>query len=510
MLPYETIIDSADRRWTFRLLERFASPDLSEAELSQLVEALTTLSDRRSVETLEKILLDGDQSPMVREAAGEILRTVKNEELFWSEATLRAWWASSDAVLQSHALRCMDSSDCPDIIREVAGNSSHALRGMALERMRFFFENPDDTAIKIASLKDTDPKVRRIAARILDWDEPVAAESALLVASRDEDERVATNALCTLQYYPTTNVLRRFMEVRNHSSERFLEVCAECMPYIWSCVAHALDSADSPQVVARLNRWLEPIRDLLNPDEFKLNSNEDDTPSQPADKPEAPTFDMVQELLQNPDVSPRQLTSCLRSDGWEHFSNSQRDRLEPLFVTHPDQLVRDECCQILKVWGRTQGLLRLADDPIVTVRKSAIYKLGLLPIDRQIADFAWDRFDPRRLRGATATEMLGTYVTHAEKQEAIPRLSAIAENTDLSENIRDNAIFHLAQLHADAELRRLLRFIDEPPALTWNIHVNLLEEMSRLGLQLPGNHFLQNVDHLRVQVVLAGVTSESC
>ena len=78
MLPYETIIDSADRRWTFRLLERFASPDLSEAELSQLVEALTTLSDRRSVETLEKILLDGDQSPMVREAAGEILRTVKN------------------------------------------------------------------------------------------------------------------------------------------------------------------------------------------------------------------------------------------------------------------------------------------------------------------------------------------------------------------------------------------------------------------------------------------------
>jgi hypothetical protein len=55
---YAAITESADRRWTFRLIDRLTAPDLSEAERPDLVEALAVVSDRRAVPVLERVLTD--------------------------------------------------------------------------------------------------------------------------------------------------------------------------------------------------------------------------------------------------------------------------------------------------------------------------------------------------------------------------------------------------------------------------------------------------------------------
>ncbi|HEY1190062.1 MAG TPA: hypothetical protein VGE74_20595 [Gemmata sp.] len=113
MLSYASITESADRRWTFRLLDRLAAPDLADDERADLVTALTAVSDRRAVPLLERVLTDRSRSPGVREAAGTVLRDMPDLNVDWAEGTLRGWWLSCDPILCRHALRSMGSHHCP-------------------------------------------------------------------------------------------------------------------------------------------------------------------------------------------------------------------------------------------------------------------------------------------------------------------------------------------------------------------------------------------------------------
>ena len=113
MPPYAAITESADRRWTFRLLDRLSTSDLSDGERDDLVAALEAVSDRRAVPILERVLADRSRTAAVREAAGTVLRDMPDLDVDWPEAVLRGWWVGSDPVLRRHALLSMGSRRCP-------------------------------------------------------------------------------------------------------------------------------------------------------------------------------------------------------------------------------------------------------------------------------------------------------------------------------------------------------------------------------------------------------------
>lgn len=154
MTPYSEIIDTADRRWSFRLLDRLVTPDLSGDERREAVAAMQAVSDRRTVPTLERVLTDRSQPTATRDAAGEILRGMQYLDVEWPDATLRRWWDGNDAVLRVHALLSMDAAACPDIVRAVVSDPGHPLRTIALGRMTFFFDSAADLRLKIAALSD--------------------------------------------------------------------------------------------------------------------------------------------------------------------------------------------------------------------------------------------------------------------------------------------------------------------------------------------------------------------
>jgi HEAT repeat protein len=285
MIPYAAIAENADRRWTCRLLERLAAPDLPDNEVDELVAALEAVSDPRSLGPLEAILRDSDRPSRVREAAGSLLRGMQYLVPDVPEAKLLHWWSDGDAVLRLHALACMDRLDCPDIVLQVASDPTHELQAEALGRMMFFFDLPGHEAIKIAALAHPDPRVREAGATVLLWDEPVRAEGPLIQATGDPVPAVAAEAANTLQYYPSRNALRCLHGLLNHPAEKVREEAQESFEALRSEFLVRVSSRDRP-VAAHIRSWLQPVWDLLAFTQEELRPEEDEGASAGRGRPE--------------------------------------------------------------------------------------------------------------------------------------------------------------------------------------------------------------------------------
>jgi hypothetical protein len=319
MLPYAAITESADRRWTFRLLDRLTAPDLPDDERADLVAALVAGSDRRAVPILERLLTDRATPLATREAAGTVLRDMQYLDVDWPEDTLRGWWLGPDPILRRHALLSMSAADCPDVVRAIARDPTDPLRTTALGRMTFFFDTQADLRLKIAALADPDPAVRETAAAILFWDEPVAAEVALVAAAADTVDDVAVEAIRTLQYYPSVRVIRCLHGLLNHSSKRVRDAARGSFEDIRSeCLRHIRDR--DLRVSTHVRRWLDPVWDLLSysPEELDPPAERPYTPS-PARVTQPPILSDLLRLLTDPDTSPKVLEEVLWASAWEEY-----------------------------------------------------------------------------------------------------------------------------------------------------------------------------------------------
>jgi hypothetical protein len=503
MIPYAAITASADRRWTFRLLDRLTAPDLPDWERADLVAALEAVSDRRAVPILERLLTDRSRPSAAREAAGTALRDMQYFDVDWPDQTLRSWWAGPDPILRGQALRCMGAARCPDVVRAVAADPTHALRTTALGRMTFFFDTPADLRLKVAALADPDPAVREVAAAILFWDEPVVAEGALVAAAADAAEGVAAEAVATLQYYPSVRVVRRLHGLSDHPADRVRDAARASLGDIRAdCLLHVRDR--DPRVSARVRRWLDPVWDLLSYSDEELSPPDEKSYTPPPARETCPPVlsDMLR-LLADPDTSPKVLEEALWASAWGEYPAVDRRRLRPVLLNHPDPLVRERGAVPLQEWCDVDGLLTLADDPDFGVRKSATYRLGLLPADPRVAAVAWDRLHRPCVFGVHAAETLGTFVAHAGRADAVPKLYSIAADPARPENLRVAAVHDLAVLGAAAEVGRLTGLLAEPPAVTWALHVAVLEAVADLGLSAPEVPDRGDVDNLHVQVSVA-------
>jgi len=498
VIPYADVIETADRRWTARLLERLEQPGVGEEELHQLSDALAAASDPHSFLPLEDIVCDRARPASVRGAASAALRGMHHVFVDVPPGTLRCWWREGDELLRRHALLSMDGARCPEVVVEVAADARHPWQAEALGLMCCWFDRPEDEAVKIAGLSHADPRVRSAAATALLWDEPVAAEEALLAATADPSPEVATEAINTLRYYPTRRVIRRLLQL----SRAGVEPARESLEEVRAELLVGLCSR-GPQVAARVRRWLAPVWPLLAFTAGEL-SPDDDRPSAYPDPPSPSTVPLADllALLGDPGASPLSLQERLRENGWAGYSPRQRERLRDVLLSHGDPLVRECAAGCFAAWGDAAGLVELATDANCCVRQAAIYPLGLLPPCPALADVAWDRLHRWDVGGTRASEALSTFAHHAGLA-ARPRLAALAGDPRRREGLRAVAVDHLACLGAAEEVRQLAGVLHEPPAVTWALHVNLLGAFDSLHLPPPDLAPLRDEDNLYLQEALA-------
>jgi len=505
MIPYADIIEAADRRWTARLLERLASPDVPGSELEDLVGALQAMSDPRSVSPLEATLTDLGRPARIREAAGSILGGMQYLTPDVPAEKLRRWWAEGDTILRRHALSCMDRVDCPDIVLRVAADTSHEFHAEAIGRMLFFFDRPEDQKIKLAALSHPDAGVREAVATVLLWDEPVAAEVPLLTATRDPVPEVAAEAANTLEYYPSLRVIHCLHELLGHADKKVREEARDSYQAICCELLYHLRDQD-PHVSGQVRRWLRPAWDLLAFTAEELQPGEDEGTATRPEKPDErmPVADLLA-MLADPGTSPRLLNDRLWSDCWRAYGEYDRRRLRPVFLMHPDPLVRERAAWIFAAWEDAGGLLTLIRDPDLGVRKVTMYNLGQLPPMAGMASLAWDYLHQPGVLGCHATETLDTFVKHTDRPDAVRRLGWIASDHGRREELRVAAVHHLARLGATDEVGQLAGLLLEPPEVTWALHLALLEAITDLGLPRPDLGHLREVDNLHVQAAVARI-----
>jgi HEAT repeat protein len=502
MIPYDEITQTADRRWTYRLLERLDYADLSNDELEELVSALQAVSDPRSIVSLERMLCDTDRPIRIREAAGDVLRNMHDLVLDVSEELLRRWWHSDDDVLRRHALLCMDKVDCPDIVLQVACDPAHQLHVEALGRMQFYFEEPEHEKVKIAGLSHPDARVRAAAATVLLWDEPLCAEAPLIQATRDPVPEVALEAAYTLQYYPSLRVIRCLYDLRNHLDETVHGQAQISLDEIRDAV-RLIFRYRNRLVASHIRRWLGPVWDLLSFSEEELRPAEKNpTPRQDQPRHAMPLAELLA-LLTDPDASPRILGVRLWNNIWLSYSDGQRRQLRSHLVSHTEALVRERASCCFDAWKDVDALRMLAVDPDFLVRKSAIYHLGQMPPTPGVADLAWGQLQRPETLGVFATEALETFVKHADGGVAIQRLGVLAGDHGICEAIRVQAVDSLRELGAANEIEQLAGQLLEPPQVTWALHIALLRALTELELPLLDIAHLREVDNLYVQEAVA-------
>lgn len=478
----ERVADRQDRSATFELIGKLADPSVGGLERERVGYVLGRLGDPRAVARLIGIGHDRERSAEVRQAA---LQVLESAGMCPEGADLRAWWNTGDDLVRACVLRQADRGEA-DLLEPVARDPHHLLHRHALTGLEFRFEEPRWQQYKIQGLDHPDPEVRRTAADILCWDEPVAAEPALHRAAVDSDTDVACAAIDTLRYYRSRATLRLLHEIAQGDGER---------------ASAAQDSKDDMLVdfegeQLRIRDWIAPVADLLGPPELDTPpSSGASTPSQP--KPSAPPAAEIFAGYSDLDGPWAAKLDALRNYDWTGVPAAERPGLAAFLSSHPDQEVRDLCCPILSSWHQVDPLLALAHDPELGVRKSAVYYLRFVPRSDEIATLTWDLVASGKVASTSGYEALATCAAHTPPGDLDDRLIELAR-TDLREDIRVEAISQLGD-----HLAPLLPLLSEPPLMTWGAHIRLLNACAKSGLHPPIASELRAVDNLDLAATLA-------
>lgn len=484
VIPHARIRELRDRSWTAALIEALHGADAGERDA--IGETLAALIDPRAVAGLTAIVVSPSGPRALRELAGAILRGYYDAP---PPHVLQGWWTKGDRVLRRHALRSMPDEAAE--VLEVAADPRHPLYGDAIAQLAWGYEEPAHQQLKIAALAHADPDVRVIAADALVWDEPVAAEPALIAALADPIVEVALAARAALIYYDSRRVLRALSTVPAPAgAEHFADdVRADVADRV---------RAQPAAVRAHLAAWLRPIADLL--------PAADDAVRVPGPRPPTAT---------EPPGADEILALLAIVDGPWALARAQLGRVAPAAVaadaraviaeraaTHPDADVRALATGWLAAWADESRLRALLDDDAFLVRKAAAYACAALPPTPALAARLLAHLHHPGVASTHARETLASYAVHAPAAEALPILDGLAGD-DRRESVRTHAVHLLTERGARAQLAPRMAALAEPPRVTWALHIALLEAARRLALPAPAAADLADVDSLAVQLALA-------
>lgn len=458
---------------------------------------LARAEDYRSIPRLTAMVFDATLPESTRDTASRVLAgfddTTTGEQH-------RTWWASADPVVRRHALRFMTRAEA-DIVVAVASDDAHPWQALALRRMSFGFCEAEFVPVLVRALAHEDPKVRLAAAEEpLFWNEPLAAETGLLAAVRDEAVEVALAALDTLRYYPTQRVLCSVEELRSHPDERISAAATVTFDDLRETFESAVSEGE-PKTVELLRRWMRPVYDLVGWPE-SITVLESRPPLGHQRRPGPPAAALLA-LLDEPYIDQEDLYGTLGNVDWSAYDSATRTTAISRLTAHPNPVVRGIGCYALAAWGRTDELMRLAGDRSAGVRKSAVYTLASLPANPAVAELTW-RYLPNAT-GMAAQEAVKTHVAHMGSA-ATDRLVELVRS-DPRTDVRYAAIDALVKLQAGKEIHSLADLLAEPPGVHWSVHTSLLHGLRELGIATPLPAHLEAVDDLHVQRALAGYTA---
>jgi hypothetical protein len=316
---------------------------------------------------------------------------------------------------------------------------------------------------------------------------------------------VAVAAALTLGYYESRRALAALAPLRSSKRVHLREAAEESYESLRPAFLLALQQAPS------LRAWMEPVWSVLAPSPEELAPEESEAVLPPRSMParETKTVEQVRACYDEADGAWREKKALFQRIEWTAFTPEERIVLAEYLATHPDPWVREAGCGPLSLWSARDRLLALVDDSNVVVSKAAIYWLGQLAErpDPVVAARAWRRLDEGGVTGTRAYEALRTYATHAPQAEAVPRLQERVRS-DEREGVRLEAITALVELGARDAVSALLDLLRAPPALTWALHVALLEACAKLQLAPPADALpaLREGDSLSLQLALARLT----
>ena len=491
-IPHERIREQRDRSWTATLIEALYGGD--DDERTAIAETLGVLADPRAVAGLTAIVVAAAAAPALREVAGALLRHHHDPP---PVHVVNSWWQQGDRVLRRHALRSMPDESAEVVA--VASDPRHPLHADAIAELMFGYEEPAHQRLKVAALGHNDPRVRLAAADALLWDEPRAAEDALVSALDDRAVEVALAARATLVYYDSRHVLRALSTVAPPAgAEHFAATARSSFTAVVRSRSRAVQREIAP--------WLRPILDLLDADEDHddedARSDDDASRDVAADRPEAPGVDEILALLEvvdGPWALPRAQLGHVDPGT---VGPDARAAIAERAAGHPDSDVRALAADWLAAWRDEPRLRELLDDDAFLVRKAAAYAYAALPPDPALAARLLAHLERRGVASTHARETLRSFAVHARADELLPILRDLAL-ADRRESVRDTAIGLLVERSARDLLAPMMTGLVDAPRVTWAIHVGLLEAARRLALPAPDAAALVDVDSLQVQLALA-------
>ncbi|WP_067570185.1 HEAT repeat domain-containing protein [Nocardia acidivorans] len=486
-----------DRSQTLASLARAEAAATAESERAEAFAALAWLEDYRTLAPLTALVLDARRPVAVRTAASNVVAGYDDTT---TPEIRRTWWGSGDPVTRRHALRLMERTEA-DIVIPVAADDRDPLQATALGAISIGFGEAEFIPVLVRALNHGDREIRRVAADVLLWEEPIAAEEGLLAAARDRSPGLAVTALETLRYYHTRRVLRAVAELCDSEDERVRAAATVSFDELREEFESMLHVAD-PKEAGLLRDWARPIADLLRPRSEPALEYRPARPFSPLRRSAGTVISErdLRGILDNPDQDWNAMATTLRRIDWLAFDSAARARLTAQLLAHPDPLIREISCVAFAEWSDSSALLTLTTDISFTVRKSAVYSLILLPPQPDIAARAWEYL--ATATGTTGYEALRTYVAHAPEGEPVDRLVDLAR-TDPRETIRHYAIEGLGNLEAPKAIRALVPLLHESPAVTWAVHTGLVNQLTRFGIPGTLPSYLATVDDLYLARAIA-------
>ncbi len=504
-MNHEHVRDVLDRTATRPLVQRLLSEEPDADEREEIERTLIALDDVRAVLPLQGAGENPSLSPIVRISALNVITSMLGATVL----PIREWFSSTDPALRFAAASVLPHREFADLVRPVLANPRHPMLARVLGSMDIGFEEGHWQGLKIRSLGHADPAVRGAAASALLWDEPLAAHDALLAATRDIDIDVAIEAVSTLMYYPTSEVVGGLRCVAESPNEFLAASATVALQRVLADIAEAVDAAPGS---AHVRRWrellsdsaaLEPSCRLESPDAPGLPENHVVSVIAAPDQPLV-TWDRDLECsLLDPNGAWEGKFARIRHLDGESVALADRPRVLDVLCHHADPEVRSGAAAHIARWaGGAEALLELLDDPMITVSKAAMHALYDVPDESRcrgaICDRAWHAVVDGTRVGTRLGEALRTFVRHGDTfgpDEVTRRLVSLLD--DPRESARTAALEHLAGRAAVDELTAQMHRLVEAPEVTWAVHGTLLDAAHRHGISVDRSTLLHlvNVDH---------------
>jgi hypothetical protein len=526
----DRIRETLDRSHTFELLDILLAEGTDADTATGVERLIRCLEDVRTVEPLLALIENTEEPAFKRERALSVL--IDASVYVADFATRQRWFANGDPIQVELALACSDRRDGANI-SAVLQTPGHSLRIAATASLAFGFEEPEWQQRKVALLRDGDPAVRAAAALALLWDEPVVAEAALIEATNDPDDDVACDAIDTLRYYRSATVLKALLRVRSESASlRRFDMASKSLADL------ADGMAEEASGVPDGNRHVDRVRELLQVFaeqvaisnamvDYTSSAVEDGRSAEPTAgslaaqldatstaasgllprTDEAASWSLLRSQLADPNGQWEQKYANLRLLDCDSIPLSNRAEAATYLRSHPDPMVRAVSCPTLVRLGAINDLVALLDDPIPHVAKSARYSLRDVDADSEIAELVLAPVRSSALAGTQASEAIETWARHRRAlvgDEVIGELLVLAN--DRRETVRVSAIEELVAIDAPVGAQ-MIRFLHEPPLVTWAVHTTIISGRVHLGLTdmqvLEAMESWLDVDDLWLQTALS-------